>query len=347
MSLTETAIRKLPDPEKEKLIGDDRGLYLRCYPSGRRTWLYRTRVGGSWKTRNLGEWPAVSLSVARQEAAKLAGRNLPESITFGSILDEWFDRRIAPRYRRPKAIETYVSRGKAWAGNDQASKLTTKRLTDLLTEYAAVAPIAANRCLSNWKAALDYGVERGLIDANPLARTTSRTVGGEETPRDRVLNDDEIFELWHSEHAHAPLLRFLLLTGLRISEACRSRCDWITGDVLVLPASVMKQKREHKAIITPLARRQIGDFTGHLFDTRNANGISARLKRAGYSYTPHDLRRTCATRLADLGVAPHVVELYLGHKLPAIMATYNRHEYLPERVDAAKRWAAEVARITT
>jgi hypothetical protein len=47
MPLTETSIRKLKDPAKEKLIGDERGLYLRCYPSGRRSWLYRSRKGGS------------------------------------------------------------------------------------------------------------------------------------------------------------------------------------------------------------------------------------------------------------------------------------------------------------
>lgn len=346
MPLTETKIKDEPNPPKEKLIGDERGLYIRCYPSGRRTWLFRTRVGGSWKTRNLGEWPAVSLAVARKKASELAGRDLPDNVTFGALLDEWYMRRIEPRYRKTKNVETYIARGKAGAGSDPVTKLTTRRLADLLIEYADASPIAANRCLSNWKQALDYGVERGYLDANPLSRTTARIIGGEEQARERVLTDDEIRELWASEHAHAPLLRFLLLTGLRINEACRARWEWMDGDLLVLPAGVMKQKRVHKAAITDAARTQIADVAGYLFETRNPNAISARLKRAGYTYTPHDLRRTCATRLADLGVPPHVIELYLGHKLPPIMRIYNTHEYLPERLDASKAWADEVKRIT-
>ncbi len=48
-------------------------------------------------------------------------------------------------------------------------------------------------------------------------------------------------------------------------------------------------------------------------------------------YTPHDLRRTMATRLSDLGVMPHVIEKMLNHQMEGVMAVYNRAEYLEER----------------
>ena len=214
MPLTETAIKRMPNPDKEKLVGDERGLYLRCYPSGRRTWLFRTRAGGAWKTRNLGDWPGVSLSEARVKASQLSGKVLPDSVTFGTLLDEWYRVRIEPRYRVTKNIEVYVNHGKAWAGSDRIAQLTTARLVSLLAEYAERAPVAANRCLSNWKLALDFAVQRGYLERNPLERTTALAVGGEEKTRERVLNDDEIKALWASDHPHAPLLRFLLLTGL-------------------------------------------------------------------------------------------------------------------------------------
>lgn len=196
MALIESNIRKLPIPAREKLIGDGRGLYIRCYPSGRRSWLFRTRVGGSWKTRNLGEWPGVTLAEARHKAAALAGKLLPEAVTFGDLLDDWYQRQIEPHYRVTRNIETYVAKGKAWAGNDRLSNLSAARLSALLTQYAEDAPVAANRCLSNWKLALDYAVERGYIERNPLARTTAKSVGGKETPRDRTLDDEEIRALW-------------------------------------------------------------------------------------------------------------------------------------------------------
>ncbi|CAK8737402.1 hypothetical protein SODG_001125 [Sodalis praecaptivus] len=55
-------------------------------------------------------------------------------------------------------------------------------------------------------------------------------------------------------------------------------------------------------------------------------------------WTVHDLRRTFATKLNDIGVAPHVVEQLLGHAMPGVMGIYNRSQYLPEKLDALNRW---------
>lgn len=344
MALTETTIRKLKDPAKEKLIGDERGLYLRCYPSGRRSWLYRSRKGGSWKTRNLGEWPAVSLAEARNKSAALSKTVLPESVTFGDLLDEWFQRRIEPRYKVTKNIEVYVTRGKAEAGSTPLSQLTTKRLTDILVEYADAAPVAANRCLSNWKLALRYAVERGYIERSPLENSTAAVAGGDEKTRDRVLTDDEIRALWNDPHGHAPLLKFLLLTGLRISEAQSATPANIDGDILHIPEN--KSSRPHWVHLPPLAIALTGDHGGYLFGQRGATSVQHRLKNtAKVTWTPHDLRRTFATRLAGLGVATHVIEKCLNHSLGGVLAIYNRHAYEAERQEAAIRWAAEVLRI--
>lgn len=344
MPLTETAIRRMPDPPKERLVGDERGLYLRCYPSGRRSWLYRTRVGGSWKTRNLGEWPAVSLAEARVKASALSGKVLPESVTFGALLDEWYQRRIEPRYRTTKTIEVYISKGKVWAGNDRLAQLTTARLVSLLAKYAQASPVAANRCLSNWKQALGYAVERGYIDRNPLERTTARAVGGEERSRDRTLTDEEIRVLWADTHEHGPLLRFLLLTGLRVSEAQSARLEHLEGDLLHIRQN--KSDRPHWVHLPPMALQLIGNHAGYLFAQRSPTGVQARLKRAAVGWTPHDLRRTFATRVAGLGVAPHVVEKLLNHTLGGVLAVYNRHDYAEERIAATKLWADEIECIT-
>lgn len=344
MALTETTIRKLKNPDKEKLVGDERGLYLRCYPSGRRSWLYRSRKGGSWKTRNLGEWPGVSLAEARTKAAALDKRVLPDAVTFGELLDEWFKRRIEPRYKVTKNIEVYIGKGKAEAGKTPVAQLTTKMLTDILVEYAEAAPVAANRCLSNWKLALKYAVERGYIERSPLANTTAAVAGGKENTRARVLTDDEIRALWADTHNHAPLLKFLLLTGLRISEAQAAIVEDLDGTTLHIREN--KSGRPHWIHLPPLALALIGDHDGHLFPVRSPTAVQARLRNtAKVTWTPHDLRRTFATRLAGLGVDPLVVEKMLNHTLGGVLATYNRHTYDAERRAAAELWADEVRRI--
>ena len=55
-------------------------------------------------------------------------------------------------------------------------------------------------------------------------------------------------------------------------------------------------------------------------------------------WTLHDLRRSFATKLNELGIAPHVVEQLLGHTMPGVMAIYNRSQYLPEKLDALNKW---------
>ena len=62
-------------------------------------------------------------------------------------------------------------------------------------------------------------------------------------------------------------------------------------------------------------------------------------------FTPHDLRRTAATGMAGLGVAPHVVDRILNHAsgtISGVARIYNRHEYLAERQAALLMWARHI-----
>jgi integrase len=65
----------------------------------------------------------------------------------------------------------------------------------------------------------------------------------------------------------------------------------------------------------------------------------------------HDLRRTTATAMAELGILPHVTEKILNHsssKAAGPMAKiYQRYDYLNERRDALELWAETLWRITS
>jgi integrase len=60
----------------------------------------------------------------------------------------------------------------------------------------------------------------------------------------------------------------------------------------------------------------------------------------------HDLRRTCTTGMARLGVAPHVADRVLNHQsgtISGVAAVYNRFQYLDERRDALNAWGCWLA----
>ena len=67
-------------------------------------------------------------------------------------------------------------------------------------------------------------------------------------------------------------------------------------------------------------------------------------------WTFHDLRRTAASGMAGLGIAPHVVEAVLNHKsgtIKGVAAVYNRYSYSPEKRAALEAWARRLDAIVT
>jgi integrase len=83
--------------------------------------------------------------------------------------------------------------------------------------------------------------------------------------------------------------------------------------------------------------------------THGKNCLEARITEMTGSalpgWTPHDLRRTCATRMAELGVQPHIVEAVLNHASGTkhnIAGIYNRATYAAEKAQALALWANHV-----
>jgi integrase len=215
--------------------------------------------------------------------------------------------------------------------------------------------VAANRLLSILKTALRFARDAGYLEASPIEGLSPDLVGGRETSRKRVLTDEEIRRLWRAESQHAPLLRFLLLTGQRIGEAQRARWASVHGDRWIIPAEHAKNGRAHWVALPRQALELLRRLAGGrelVFGTATDTGVQAWVRRwcereeIAPAFTPHDLRRTFATRAADLGVLPHIVEKTLNHTLLGVMAVYNHAEYETERAEAMQRWADELDRLT-
>ena len=62
-------------------------------------------------------------------------------------------------------------------------------------------------------------------------------------------------------------------------------------------------------------------------------------------FTPHDLRRTMRTRLAELGIQDIIAERVLGHKLQGMMAVYNQYPYQVEKRNALQAWESRLKEI--
>jgi integrase len=257
-----------------------------------------------------------------------------------------------------------------WGGRS-VHDISRDDVEDLIDGIAAKHPIAANRCLSALRRFFGWmaGRSKGGRKAEMKSRLRTAPCLGVEAPgveksRDRFLTDAEIVQFWHAAEAESepfgPFLKLLLLTGQRRGEVAGMRRDELDLDKRTwsLPGSRTKNGRPHLVplsdqvlsiitAVTPIGCDYSFTFTGDvpiatLSDCKRR--LDKRMKPAT-RWCMHDLRRTCATGMADIGVQPHIIEAVLnhasGHK-SGVAGTYNRSTYAAEKAEALQRWADHV-----
>jgi integrase len=229
-----------------------------------------------------------------------------------------------------------------------------ERRSDGVTESRGRAMFAVLSILFRWL------VQHRRIDRNPCAEVHRPAAA---TARDRVLNDTEIRKLWAAADSvgepFGPLLKLLLLTGCRLNEVAGMRRTELSEDGRTwdIPGLRSKNRRPHRVVLAPLAQELIAGMTGKselVFTTNGRTPVSgwSKLKKRLDAamripaWRLHDLRRTTATGMAEIGIPPHIVEAALNHISGAkagVAGTYNRAAYLPERKAALERWATHIA----
>ena len=244
------------------------------------------------------------------------------------------------------------------------------RILDRIKERGS--PIQANRTLALMRKLFNFGIQRGEITANPCAAVARPAP---EKVRDRVLSDDELKALWPalagdgfkcSEHLRLAL-RLQLLAACRIGEILGARWEEIdqAGEWWEIPAERMKNKRIHRVWIGTgparaiLARLQeIGGGSPWLFPspkgerpmgaTASGHAIRRSLEGLGMAaFSSHDLRRTVATRMGEMGIHPHIIGKVLSHTDSSVTAThYNKWSYDQDKQKALERWASRLLEIT-
>lgn len=316
---------------KPGTYADEGGLYLRVLSTSR-SFLWRRKEDGKDRWETIGRYPEMSLLEAREVIAKrkrgVVDRTVSEA--FG-----YYYEHLSKEYATPGQTKRMFEA-------DVAPRLGKKDLASLdRAEWMRVitavvdrgAPVMANRLLTQMKRFLDYCEQHGWLDDNPLEKVKRRVVGGKETPKDRNLSWDEIEGLlaalpkWGISDGTRWAFVGCLLTGLRATEVLT-----ITDD----GRAFTKMQRWHQIPLTPTTRLWLSKRPTEL--PRDHRVLSHALRRLEQTFTPHDLRRTFASRLSDLGVAPHTIEKMLDHKMVGVMSVYNRAEYWPERYAAQRAW---------
>ena len=381
--LNDLTIRKLAGPSEGVMQipdGSIPGFGVRVTAKGVKSFYLSYRHHGKSRRLNLGRYPTTKLQKARGKAyAALAeledgrdpGGEISKVDSFSAAVSAFVEG-YCKRYNRPStAAETerllrayflplwqhrsIEAIGKA----DIAAALEPmmKRGSQMAARHA----FAAIRKMFNWM------VDQGAIQTSPCLGMKPPAKAGS---RDRVLSDEELKSIWNEAssigYPFGQIVLILMLTAQRRGEVAAMRwADLNTKKgVWTIPGDRTKNGKPHAV---PLGSHVLA-MLDQIPRTSSSFVFPARGKPeqaySGYSkgkreldaavdlhdWTLHDLRRTAATGMARLGVAPHVVERVLNHvsgTFAGVAGIYNRFRYEDEMRDALRAWEKEMMAIVS
>jgi integrase len=338
------------------------GLALRVSRTGVKSWTYNYTANGKRARLTFGQYPATSLGAARAKADEARSEG-PQAIatagTFQAVCDDYFRRSTLRTTAWRKAqLERLVYPVLGAKPIDEVRRSDIVQLLDRIEEESG-GPMA-DQTLAIMRRILNWHASRSDEFRSPIVRGMARTKPSERE-RERVLSDDELRLVWKVAETE-PLgcfLRFVLLTATRRNEAAQARRSEITKADWIIPGARYKTKKDHLVPLSAMALaclpRGKGDFIfttdgvrliyASNFKTTFDNAILRHLGSPLPRWTLHDLRRTARSLMSRAGVPSDHAERCLGHVMPGVRGTYDRHEYYEEKKRAFEALASLVERI--
>jgi integrase len=368
----------LPAGKSEFIHFDDDipGFGLRVRDTGGRSFVFQYFHGGKVRRITLGKFPKLSASAARELVAGVgglaailatgkdpaAGKRAQGADTVATIVALYLAalaKRLKPRSL--EGVERHLNLHGKPLHALAVDKVTRRDVADLLTAIAASSgPVMANRVRSSIVAMFGWAMRAGRAETNPAAFTNKEP----EKARSRVLSDAELAKVWAAlpEGDFATTVRLLMLTGQRreeIGSLAWSEIDLKRGTI-TLPPERVKNNRQHvipmsqpvRALIEGVRKTPGRDFVFGIGEG-GFSGWSRCKERLDVAvgmtdWTLHDIRRSVATGMADLGVEPHIIEATLnhvtGHKA-GVAGIYNRSNYSDAVRDALALWGEHVTKM--
>ena len=381
-TFTDLMLRKLTSGGLDRLeIWDERvpGFGIRVSKSGTKTFMLTYRHRRRSRRLTLGRYPALTLADARDKAIdalrQVAAGQDPileadkaddTSYQFDAVAAGYVEKHCKMHNKSSTARESERCLNKhfvsAWGKRDLRD-ITTAHINEILDKLIADGtPSEANHALGVIKTFFNWCVDRDLLAVSPCQKVRKPA---KHNSRARVLTDAELVRVWRSFEAEGYpfgyMGKLLVLTAQRRGEVTEMRWKQIDAErkTWTIPPELSKNNRAHVLPLSDAAMAILKSVPRlsdeRVFPARNndANAISgftrAKLrfdKLSGVKeWTIHDIRRTVATGLAQLGVAPHVIERVLNHvsgTFAGVAGVYNRFQYQDEMRAALELWAKHV-----
>jgi integrase len=380
MKLTSKAVAALmlPSGKTDAIFFDDDlpGFGYRLRQSGDkvgRSWVAQYRHAGQTRRITLGPASVLSSEQARGEAKRILAqaalrqdpaaerkrRASADRFTFTTLAEQYLAaKKPVVRARSFSETQRYLQSSYFKSLHNIPVDAITRR--DVAARVLAITresgQIAAARARSALSGMYTWAMASGLTEVNPTIGTPRPK---EAPPRERVLSDQELLAIWKAtgeETDFNRIVRLLIATGQRRSEVGGMAWTEVKDGTWTIPAARAKNGREHSLPLGSLALEvihsvpQVAD-RDVLFGARADAGFTSwethkaalddRLGDQVKPWTLHDIRRTCATRMGDIGVEPHIVETILNHQSGhrrGIAGVYNKSKYLVAVQHAVQAW---------
>jgi integrase len=381
-----TASAGLPEGKTDHIFWDAdlTGFGLRVRLGGdrvRKTFIAQYRANGRTRRVLIGSAEKLGAEQARGAAKKVLGkaaigedpqaerlaRRQREAHTMRSVVQDYLAaKKSSVRFNTYRGLQLYLT-GPAFKPLHAMpiDQITRRDVASSVTKITAESGgTSAARARAALSALFAWAMGQGIAEQNPVVGTNKPD---ESRPRERVLSRAEIAAIWRAcgeADAFGRIVKLLLITGCRRMEVCGMRWSEIDAEsgVWRLPPERTKNKRAHTLPLPPMAVEIIESVPrivgrDNLFGERSDLGftqwgakadLDARLNGAVKPWKLHDLRRTAATGMADIGVQPHIIEAVLnhisGHKV-GVAGIYNRSSYEREVRAALALWAEHIRTI--
>lgn len=268
-------------------------------------------------------------------------------------------------------------------GHRKVSDVRRSDAIALIDKVANRAPGQAGNVLKAGQQIFEYALQREWVEIQPFLDITKAVKKAVSKPRERALEDQEIRQAWNeisqcsATESVKRALKLILVTAQREGEVVQMHRSQIDDDRWwTIPATVTKNKREHRVYLTDMALELIGDDLGYIFPARSkrrkhitGNSLAQMVNRGSLTdevvkkvgsrkikarelpyfgmtpWTPHDLRRTARTNMARIGISDEHAEEVLNHKKPSLVGTYNKYGYDKEKQQALIAWDGQLLRI--
>ena len=319
-------------------------------------------------------------------AAEREGRAAAERYAFGKVATAYLKSVDARKLRSAVDVRAVFDRDLSpFFADKPLPSINRTDVHDCIAAVAKRSQSAANKAHAWLSAMFTWAVDQARfgITSSPMFAISPPFAAGK---RKRVLSDAELRRVWNGATAlgdpFGALVKLLVLTGQRLREV--AGMSWTELDlgkcIWRVPGDRTKNRHEHICPLSPQAVAVLNTTqpdtkmrTGFVLSTNGKVAVSGfsrakqrldavllkteakRSAEAGTepvelpAWTFHDLRRTLATGLQAQGFPVEHVEAVLNHvsgKRGGIVAVYQIHEYLPEKVKALGAWGRHVATIS-